>query len=245
MPTMMRALSGQRVFRDFVNEHMSHVKDVWDKLAPHEAEIQNIKSTSDAINAASVVYKDIEDEDSLPSEDQDENSLSGKGSKGSKGGKGGGAKSSSKGESGEDEDEGDGEDEDESEGGGGEGEESEGDGDGSEGESEGEGSEGDESSDGESDGDSSGNDDGEGEEGEGDSANNVEDSSDSEVGSSERPKSDGKGNPGASKGFSEMLEVQTPTFRPRFLMKSKSRSPSIRRMLNIFRLRRITTALRR
>ena len=207
MPTMMRALSGQRVFRDFVNEQMAHVKDVWDKLAPHEAEIQSIKSTADAIKTASVVYKEIEEDDAPPSDDNDENSLSGKGGKSGKSGKSGGG---GKGEKGDSESEDDSESEGGKDGGEGEDEDSDGTDEGGEGKGKGEDSEGDGSENEESESDGGGGDGGEGEEGEGDSEDDVEDTADSKLASGSPSRSEGEGNPNASTGFSEMLENSDP-----------------------------------
>jgi cobalamin biosynthesis protein CobT len=49
---VIRGLAGQRVFAEFIDEHMADIQDVYDTLKPLEAQIKGAKTSADALNVA-------------------------------------------------------------------------------------------------------------------------------------------------------------------------------------------------
>lgn len=87
MPPLIRALSGQFIFSEFMKDKMHIVKDVYDKIADLQPKIEAAASTQDCLNLAKEITKRLRDENP-PGESGDENDS------GSGGGKGEGGPSS-------------------------------------------------------------------------------------------------------------------------------------------------------
>ena len=111
---LLRAMSGQQRFQEFMGDHMKHVENFYEKIKDLQPKIEALNSTKDVIDMAKIIMKRIKDEEPPESEDDDsedegEESMSGKGSGGSTGkgeSKGG---EEGEGEEGEGEGEGEGE----------------------------------------------------------------------------------------------------------------------------------------
>jgi len=52
---VLRGLAGQQIFKEFVDEHMADIKDVYDKLKPLEAKIRGMNSSAEALEVAGEV----------------------------------------------------------------------------------------------------------------------------------------------------------------------------------------------
>jgi len=133
---MMRALSGQELYADYLKDKMPIIQDLWDKLTPLKPELEKLASTKDAARIANRVYKILNEVDDDAPEDHDDNAEDESGEGEGEGGGEGGGEGKGKGiapsaSSGEDEGEGEGE-EGEAAAGGGESED-EGEGEGAEG----------------------------------------------------------------------------------------------------------------
>ncbi|WP_151708883.1 cobaltochelatase CobT-related protein [Acinetobacter brisouii] len=71
---LLRGMSGQYIYKDYMKDKMTHIQDFYDKISDLEPKMEALSSTKDVVGLAKVILKRLEeDENNDDQDDQDEN----------------------------------------------------------------------------------------------------------------------------------------------------------------------------